>query len=121
MEAGKSFLHYIKVFFATLMQPSLKSTLGTRQNQEAINKMTKSQATIPCIHSLIQKSYVLIQFNDNDQWPQFEKPPYENGSIKFKATWSADTEGVDNNVTPLTERITYHITKRLQTPSELLI
>lgn len=68
MEAGKSFLHYIKVFFATpiIMQPSLKSTLGTRQNQKAINKMTKSQATIPCIHSLIQKSYVLIQFNDND-------------------------------------------------------
>ena len=57
----KSFLCY------SIMQPSLKSTLGTRQNQEAINKMTKSQATIPCIHSLIQKSYVLIQFNDNDQ------------------------------------------------------
>lgn len=70
MEAGKSVLqHYINksCFCYTIMQPSLRSTLLTRQNQEAIKKMTKSQPTILCIHSLIQKSYVLIQFNDDDQ------------------------------------------------------
>jgi hypothetical protein len=107
-KAGKSiFTLHKSCLCYTIMRPSLKSTLRTRQNQEAINKMTKRQATIPCIHSLIQKSYVLIQFND--QWPQFEEPPpYESGSTnKFKVLWSADTEGVDNNVTPLTERITH--------------
>lgn len=58
VEAGKSPIqHYIN--FAT----PFCSPVLTEQNLKAIKKndKTKSQPTITCIHSLIQKSYVLIQ------------------------------------------------------------
>jgi hypothetical protein len=85
MEAAKvSFTTLHEIFFYTILQGSLEITLLTEQNLEA-TKMTKSQPTILCIHSVIQKKnlmywYSAVQCSDDDQGPRHEEQlPYTNG------------------------------------------